>query len=116
MTDGLAPTETSDVDPDGYARDPQDRPEDNRLVSPGEEGYDDAFDVCSEPTCPLYGKAVMADHRHLSERVLTCDDCGGTGRTWSCATSGECDPHGCNIDCSTCNGTGTVTAPARRSS
>lgn len=26
---------------------------------------DDGFDVCPYLTCPLYGKAVMADHRHL---------------------------------------------------
>lgn len=25
----------------------------------------EGFDVCPEPTCPLYEKAVMADHRHL---------------------------------------------------
>lgn len=44
-----------------------DRPSDDasRVVPPGGEDYEDAFDVCPEPTCPLYGKAVMADHRHL---------------------------------------------------
>lgn len=25
----------------------------------------DGFDTCPEPTCPLYGKAVMVDHPHL---------------------------------------------------
>lgn len=25
----------------------------------------DGFDICPEPTCSLYGKAVMADHLHL---------------------------------------------------
>jgi hypothetical protein len=25
----------------------------------------DGFDACPEPTCPLYGKAVMVDHPHL---------------------------------------------------
>jgi hypothetical protein len=34
-------------------------------VDAGDEGYEDAFDTCPEPTCPLYDRAVMADHRHL---------------------------------------------------
>lgn len=42
----------------------------NRVVLPSEEGYEDAFDVCPEPTCPLYQRAVMADHRHLPGRSV----------------------------------------------
>ena len=38
-------------------------------VSPDEQDYDDAFDVCPEPTCLLYDRAVMADHRHLPKRA-----------------------------------------------
>ncbi len=40
-------------------------------VLPDDEDYEDAFDICPESTCPLYGKAVMADHRHLTNRGRT---------------------------------------------
>ena len=44
-------------------------PSEDLTVMPGDEGYENAFDVCPEPTCSLYGKAVMADHGHLTAKA-----------------------------------------------
>lgn len=46
----------------------------------------EGFDACPEPTCSLYGKAVMADHRHLRpshSADVPCRFCG--------APQSECD-------------------------
>lgn len=61
------------------------------VIDPAPEvGYTDdpteGFDACPEPTCSLYGKAVMADHRHLRpshSADVPCRFCG--------APQSECD-------------------------